>query len=713
MSSSSDFYVNTYTADDQTIPDIAINALGGFVITWQSEDQDGDGAGIFARIYSNNSSAPTGTDFRVNTTTTDDQTDPAIAMDANGDFVITWTSDQQLGGSGEDIYAQRYTASGQAIGTEFRVNLSTPQDQNNPDVASDALGNFVVVYESEQQDANTVGRDLDGTGIFAQRFDTNGALVGSEFRINTYTKDDQSTPAIAMNAQGDFVVVWESDRQDGSGVGIFGQRYNNSGQTVGSEFQVNTGTEGNQVNPAVALDESGNFVVTWQSDDQDADGDGYGVYARRYNSTGSPSSQEFLVNQTTDGDQIDPAVSMDANGNFTIAWVSEDQDGDGSAIIAQQFSRSGSRNGGEFQVNSNADGDQTHPAIGLTATSDYAITWQNEIDDNQDILAQSTILKNEKKGDRNDNAIKGTQDGDRIRGLQGDDTLKGLKGNDILEGGSGDDSLQGGEADDTLNGGNNDDTLDGGDGNDALTGGKGFDTFVLRIKQGYTIVNDFENGTDSLGLAYGLAPTDIRVQQQGDNTIVSWQGLQLATLIGVEAKEVTYPADFVQVSQSGKDLEGGSQADTISGTNGADEIIGLNGNDVLSGRAGDDYLDGGNGSDQLYGEAGNDYLDGGNGNDNLEGGNGEDFLVAGNGNDKLIGGANSDIFFLQTKTGTTVIQDFQDGIDYLSLDTGLDPNLLQFQQQGADTVINLGGQQLAILKNIDVTQITYAPSDFV
>lgn len=713
-SSGSNFRVNTYVSGNQERPDIAIGSLSNFVITWQSEDQDGDGTGIFARAY-NASGGPLSSEFQVNTTTADDQTDPAVAMSLDNSFVVVWASDQQISGSGQDVYAQRFDARGQRIGAEFRVNRSTLQDQNNPDVAIDGSGNFVVVYQSDEQDNNTDGRDDDGTGIVGQRFDRSGAPIGNEFRINTRTENDQTAPVVAMNSQGDFVVIWTSEGQDGSGTGIFGQRYNNVGTPVGIEFQVNTATDGDQLNPAVAIDDSGDFVVVWQSDSGRSDQDGYGIYAQRYSASGNPLGHEFLVNRTTQGDQITPSVGSDASGNFTVVWASENQGSDGFGIFGQRFSETGRRIGGEFQINSEDENDQVLPTVAVSPTSDYVTAWQDDSlsAGNQDISARIAVSRRTIRGDRFDNTLKGNSQNDRILGLRGNDLLKGFRGNDILEGGLGNDILEGGDNNDILLGGANSDVLDGGNGNDRLTGGRGSDTFVLRIKQGTTLITDFEDGTDFLGLSAGIERNHLRTVQEGNNTVITWKGIELATLLGIEARTISFPADFVAASRSGREIRGTNRADRLTGAGGGDEITGLKGNDVLSGRAGNDSLSGGNGDDKLFGEVDDDYLEGGEGNDKLDGGKGDDFLVAGNGNDQLTGGPGSDIFFLQIKGGTTVIKDFQDGTDFLSLAEDINPNSLQFQQQGLDTVVLAGNQQLAVLRNVIATQITYAPSDFV
>src|SRR5207253_1724895 len=126
---------------------------------------------------------------------------------------------------------------------------------------------------------------------------------GSEFRVNTYTVGSQNFAAVAMSASGAFVIVWQSDGQDGSGWGLYGQRYNSSGLPQGSEFRVNTETSGHQVYPRIAMNSSGQFVVTWEtfplgSSPQD-------VHAQRFDPLGVPVGSEFLVNTYTDGDQGD------------------------------------------------------------------------------------------------------------------------------------------------------------------------------------------------------------------------------------------------------------------------------------------------------------------------------------------------------------------------------------------------------------------------
>ena len=98
---------------------------------------------------------------------------------------------------------------------------------------------------------------------------TQGNPVGSEFRINTFSAL-QADARLAKDPAGRFVVVWHSYTQDGSKFGVFGQRYDDGGAPLGAEFRVNTYTTSNQGRPAVASDAAGNFVVVWDSAVQDA-----------------------------------------------------------------------------------------------------------------------------------------------------------------------------------------------------------------------------------------------------------------------------------------------------------------------------------------------------------------------------------------------------------------------------------------------------------
>src|SRR5438128_548898 len=126
------------------------------------------------------------------------------------------------------------------------------------------------------------------------------ALTG-EVLANNYVPGPQQTyleaqKAVAVDASGNSIVVW-SGVGTGDVDGIFGRRYDSAGNSIGSAFRVNTTTAGAQTSAAVATDDAGDFVVVWASQGQD--GSGFGVYAQRFSAAGAALGGEFRVNATT------------------------------------------------------------------------------------------------------------------------------------------------------------------------------------------------------------------------------------------------------------------------------------------------------------------------------------------------------------------------------------------------------------------------------
>jgi hypothetical protein len=244
-------------------------------------------------------------------------------------------------------------------GGEVRANDFTTGNQSRPVVAIDADDNFVVVWDS-------FGQDGDLEGVFVRRFDESGSALGPERQVNTYTTDFQRNPAVAMWASGEFVVVWQSFHQDGSYGGIFGQMFDASAAPVGSEFQVNSMTTDTQRLPSVAMDPSGNFVVVWSAYDLQ---NHFDVWGRQFDGSGNPIGPDFLVNSYTSGHQTDPSVAIDGAGNFVVVWHSASQGG-----VGRLFDVSGASRGPEFQLGT---GPAFRPRVAMDAAGAFMVVWKN------------------------------------------------------------------------------------------------------------------------------------------------------------------------------------------------------------------------------------------------------------------------------------------------------------------------------------------------
>ena len=357
-----EFRVNTYITGGQLRSSIALDAIGNFVIVWESANgQDGSSGGIFGQRYAS-TGAPLAGEFRVNTYTTNLQLSPRVASDNAGNFVVAWSSADNPQNSDFEVFAQRFDAAGAPLGGEFRVNTHTTGTQFVRSVASDPAGNVVVVWQSS-------GQDGSGSGIFAQRYASTGDPMGGEFQVNTYTPHNQGGASVSMDALGNFVVVWNGQRSVAAGWDIFAQRYTSSGMPLGAEFRVNTYTSNDQIGPVIASNSGGDFVVVWQSKDGNQDG----IFGQRFSSSGGKLGTEFRVNTATAFNQYIPSVASDPDGNFVVAW--QGQNPGYLDVFAQRYSSSGVPLGGPWRVNTYVSTNQIYPAMSTDPVGNFIVTW--------------------------------------------------------------------------------------------------------------------------------------------------------------------------------------------------------------------------------------------------------------------------------------------------------------------------------------------------
>jgi len=358
--------VNTTLFDFQVRPVVSAAPDGSFfVVVWASfpllgPPQDGDGAGVFARIYDATGTPVTG-EIQVNTTTAGDQSFPAV--DANDDAAIIVWEGPDAASTG--IFAQRLTSTGALSGPELQLPVDPAGQQRRPDVGLQPNGQFVACWEHRP----TVFAD-----IACRRFNAFGAPVGNELIVNSNLVSEQNLPVTDIAVTGNFVVAWQSSAaQDGEGVGVFMRRYNNAGipLTAGDQ-QVNQFTMSDQQGPYIGMNSSGEFVITWTSDGQD--GSSTGVYARSYNSVGAAFGGEFQVHTSTAGAQNNPAVALNVDGDFVVVWQTAD-DGAVTGVFGQRYDQAGATYGVEFIVNPTILGLQEEPDVAIRGLDEIVAVW--------------------------------------------------------------------------------------------------------------------------------------------------------------------------------------------------------------------------------------------------------------------------------------------------------------------------------------------------
>lgn len=310
------------------------------------------------------------TEILVNTEIDTTQRDPQIARDTGGNYIIVWDSENQVSANSKsDIYFQLFDSNNDKVGEETLVNEITVNEQERPALDMNGEGSFIVVWASHTEDFESI-------------FDIKGRLykenipIGGEFIINTTTASSQTKPEVSMHADGSFVIVWESWNQVEL-KDIFMQRYDADGNKLGEETLVNTTTINGQGRPTIEHFGNGNFIVVWESWKTVDDGSGYDIYAKIFNSDGSVSKEEYLVNTYTKNYQWFADVETNNNLSFVITWCSWDQDGHWGGIYAQKFGSNGTKIGDEVLINSTTVNYQWLSKIKKMNDGNLAVIWSS------------------------------------------------------------------------------------------------------------------------------------------------------------------------------------------------------------------------------------------------------------------------------------------------------------------------------------------------
>jgi hypothetical protein len=366
-----EFRVNSYTTSQQFRPSVASDGNGNFLVVWENQL-----FGLLAGQRFDSSGAPQGAEFLVNSSSSEFQGVPRVAADASGNFVVVWHNVDYYDYA-VSVLGRRFDASGVPQGAAFQVNASSVGPSAFPTLASSASGNFVVVWANSGSSVPL--------GVFGRRFDASGAPQGADFQVNSYTTGTHQSAVVTSDASGNFVVVWSNFGQDGDNYGIFGQRFDASGTAEGAEFKVNSYTTGQQNYPAVAGDTSGNFTVVWQSRDQD--GSLMGIFGQRFNTSGLRQGSEFRVNTYTIANQTRPVVAALPNGDPVVVWQSERQDAGNPGVFGQIYGDLIFRDGFESGALSHWSGSATgggdlsaSPTAALAGTTTGLMAVVNDTD---------------------------------------------------------------------------------------------------------------------------------------------------------------------------------------------------------------------------------------------------------------------------------------------------------------------------------------------
>lgn len=307
-----ELHVNDEMSNNQDAPAIAFGGSAGTDawIAWQSHGQDGDAGAVVARRFGRVGDTFTALsgDIVVNEETGGDQLQPAIAA-TDDRVMVAWTTETA---DGQVVMGRVLDHDGTPVGGEFRLGTTDDRVEWLPAIAAQPDG-FVATWAVRDR---ATGRP---TGILARRFDANGAARGDAFTVAAGPDRHDVEPAIDAAADGRFAIAWMSSNAD-RGYDVLARRFDADGTPRGAEFTVAglaSGAASWHSAAAVAMAADGRFIVAWNAEMKDDAGDE--VLARRYDADGA-AGDTFTVNRHADGRQ-----TMAISGARRVAWGVDDR----------------------------------------------------------------------------------------------------------------------------------------------------------------------------------------------------------------------------------------------------------------------------------------------------------------------------------------------------------------------------------------------------
>ena len=302
------------------------------------------------------------------------QDHPRVAINTDGGFAVVW-EDSRRGAS--DVFMRRFDPSANPLSDDQMVNDSLGRFYHgNPDLACDDSGSLLLVWEDARSSL---------VEIYAQLFDNQGSPTEGNFRVSCQGMINNFSPGCDMSPEGDFVVVWSAT--EGSQNDVYGRLFSPSGQPLDTCFVVNDdGLSVDHIQPRVATDSSGGFVVVWQ----DARGGQSRIYAQRFAPDGSRIGGNFAVYcDRPDPLQFDADLDVNQRGDFTVAWV--EPFFSSTMVYAQRYDSSGTHLDTNLMVVDDSAAFPESPRVVLTDDGYLMAAWTDHRGEGSDVYFQTFL----------------------------------------------------------------------------------------------------------------------------------------------------------------------------------------------------------------------------------------------------------------------------------------------------------------------------------
>jgi hypothetical protein len=310
---------------------------------------------------------------------------PKVAISSNNFTMVVWaTNDSTADGAEGAVLGRVYNDSFEALSAPFVVNSSATGIQDRPQVAPIPVknGGFAVVYQSRGL------ADDEGVGVAGRFFDQKGVPIGAEFSIPGNRAGDQLEPVVSCHTDGNCFAAWHGlGTLDPNNTGVYGRFFKLGLGPVGNELLLNTTTADAQRSPAVDFLSDGKLIAAWSSNGQDSEGTA--VIAQFFEASGTKNGGELVLNKYTSQSQKAPALAAmpfdPLLGGFAAVWESTLQDGSSVGVYGNAFRSSGVRYIGsnDVKIPEKTINAQQAPAVGVLENDDMIFVWESQSADSE------------------------------------------------------------------------------------------------------------------------------------------------------------------------------------------------------------------------------------------------------------------------------------------------------------------------------------------
>jgi hypothetical protein len=306
------------SSDNLDEPAIAASNSGGFLLSWSAKLDTPEWL-IAIQAY-DNTAAPLQVASAASATSSETQSDQALACNTQGDCVVVWDEVSTA------VWARTYTAAGGARGAQTKVTSFSEAPQSFPRVAVASTGGFLIAW-------HVFATDVNQSTVSARLYDANGVPAGEPFVIAPTGNHQAADPAglgVTADAAGTFVVVWDSQLNADSSLNfeprpgeIYAQRIDSTGAKLGAPILVaSIDSTLWQFHSTVSADPAGDFLVVWQ--DAQITGNRERIMGRLYDGNGTAHGDALQINSNSKVRHRAPVVASDAGGHRLVAWESTD-----------------------------------------------------------------------------------------------------------------------------------------------------------------------------------------------------------------------------------------------------------------------------------------------------------------------------------------------------------------------------------------------------